>query len=283
MPLRWFKCKKLDNELVLLEDCYKCHQCMTEPTLRALSKDREWTGNPSTTQLLNGTMMEFLKITRDYASDPQHRAFMLHGTNSHGYLEAYAKELGLPSEIAMSPDGHDVFDLIERDVEKDNWTLTDYKTWGSYKVAKSLGIVKIGKGKDATFTVDQSKIDLKESELQLNHYRIMLEKIGIAVGDMQLQLMVRDGGISVAMSRGIDFNIKLIPISKLDDNLVLAYFNAKRQNLLHALKEYANNANYFPEPCNSEESWENRRCQGYCDVAEFCPKGIIEKGGVSIE
>jgi len=254
---------------------------MTEPTLRALSSDREWTGNPSTTQLLNGTMMEFLKITRDYGVNPQSRAFSLHGIKVHGDLQRYANELGLPAEIALGPDGHDVFDLLEFDAHSDSWTLTDYKTWGSYRVARALGIVKNGKGKDATFTIDPSQADLKNEELQLNHYRIQLEALGVHIGDMRVQVMVRDGGLQVANSRGIDFNIRLIPIKRLDDGLVLLYFNSKKKKLLNALKDYEANPDFYPNVCSPEESWDNRRCRGYCDVAEFCPKGIVERGDMS--
>jgi len=252
---------------------------MTEPTLRIISNDREWTGNPSTTQLLNGTMMEFLKITREYASDPQRRAFMLSGIKYHLALESMAKEMGLPAEIALGPDGHDIFDLLEPC--DGGWSLTDNKDWGSYRVVRALGITKIGKGKDATFITKPEEADVFNEELQLNNYRIMLEKKGITIVNMQLQVKVRDGGLQVAATRGIDFNIKLIPIRRLPDEDVLMYFNAKKQKLLNALKDYETNPNFFPEICNAVESWENRRCQGHCDVAEFCPKGIVEKGGMT--
>ena len=280
MPLKWFICDKFQGKPVPLEECFKCHQCMTEPTLRLISQDREWNGEPSTTQLLNGTMMEFLKITRDYGVNPQSRAFSIHGTKVHGELQKYAEELGLPAEIAMSPDGRDIFDLLEYN-STNSWTLTDYKTWGSYRVVRALGITKVGKGKDAEFLVKPEDADLSNEELQLNNYRIKLEKLGIIINNMQLQVMVRDGGLSVAATRGIDFNIRLIPIKRLPDDEVLAYFAAKRQRLLNALADYKKDNNYFPEVCNSEESWEGRRCQSYCDVAEFCPKGIVEKGGIA--
>ena len=275
MPLKWIVCPKA-NRPVPLEDCNTCvDRCLTLPTIKAITSQREWTGHPSTTQLLNGTMLEFLKITKDYAINPQDRAFALLGTRHHQMLEGMAKELNLPTEIALGPDGHDVFDLLEP--ENGCWTLTDYKTWGSYRMVRALGMVKEGKGKDATFRMDPNIVDLEESELQLNRYRVMLEEYGIKIGKMQLQVTVRDGGLQIAKTRGIGFNIKLIPIKKLDDDFVLYYFANKEVELQQALAEYQENSQYLPSPCNNKECWEGNRCRGYCEVAQYCPKGIIEQ------
>lgn len=277
MPPKWIICPK-NKETILIEDCigHCTDRCLTLPTIKAITQEREWTGNPSTTRLLNGTMLEFLKITKDYTVNPQNRAFALVGTKHHTMLKEIADELKLPSEISLGPDGHDVFDLIEP--ENDHWTLTDYKVWGSYRVARALGIVKSGKGKEATFITDPGMVDLWETELQLNHYRVMLEKLGMKIGRMQVQVTVRDGGLQMAKTRGIDFNIGLIPIKRLDDMEVLNYFAWKKTKLLDTLEEYKNNPEYLPEPCNDKESWDGNRCRGYCEVAQNCPKGIIEQG-----
>jgi len=87
-------------------------RCLTLPTLTLISEEREWNGIASTTQLLNGTMMEFLKLTQPYVVDPDKRAFMLAGTKHHASLEEFAKKLGLPAEIALNID-RDIFDLLE--------------------------------------------------------------------------------------------------------------------------------------------------------------------------
>ena len=109
-----------------------------------------------------------------------------------------------------------------------------------------------------------------EEELQLNRYRLMLEKKGIAIGRMQLQVTVRDGGLAVAISRGVTRNTYRIQIRELDNEQVKKYFRFKEVNLLRALSESGWN-----EPCNERESWEGRRCQNYCEVAVHCPKGIL--------
>lgn len=145
--LEWFQCP--DNKIIPIKDCLsKCRmdeRCLTLPTLTIISTEREWKGVPSTTQLLNGTMMEFLKLTQPYTVNPDKRAFMLAGIRHHQQLELAAKELGLPAEIALSID-RDIFDLLE--LEDGHLVLTDYKLWGSYRVARALGIVEVGKQPD---------------------------------------------------------------------------------------------------------------------------------------
>jgi len=283
--LEWFKCP--DGEITTVKDCLtKCRmgeRCLTLPTLR------EWNGVPSTTQLLNGTMYEFLKLTQPYVVDPDSRAFMLAGIKHHQELEIVAKRLGLPAEIPLSID-RDIFDLLEP--EPDNsFAITDYKLWGSYRVAKALGIVEIGKKSDPTGAVYKvsgkwgkagdpkmvpvfqsipQEVDIFNEELQLNRYRIMLEELSIAVSRMQLQVTVRDGGLAVAHSRGVTRNIYKIPIQKLETEKVIEYFRTKEQDLSTALS-----ANKWDIPCNDRECWEGARCKGYCEVARYCPKGIL--------
>jgi len=187
-----------DKEVTTLQGCFKsCRmgdRCLTLPTLHYIGKEREWTGTPSTTQLLNGTMMEFLKLTQPYVKDPDGSAFALLGTLHHNKLEEVAKELGIPSEIPLTGDDRDIFDLLEFDPEA-GWCITDYKTWGSYKVQKALGLVETGKRPDPSGAVYKSSgkwgkagspkmvstwsrmnnaIDNEEAELQQNRYRIML-------------------------------------------------------------------------------------------------------------
>ena len=276
-PLWGFECP--DGAIAPLADdlahCRSCdHRCLTLPTLRYIGKERVWNGRPSTTQLLNGTMLEFLKITRDYVCDPgQDRIFALYGSALHALLAKEAEELNLPAEVALSPDGRDIFDLLEP--ENGTWTLTDNKGWGSYKVARALGLVKSGKGKDARFVIDPEQADLYEVELQLNNYTRMLEEKGVMIGRMQLQVFVRDGGLAVAKTRGITRNSYIIPIKRLDADYVGSYFDGKAGDLLKALEKYEADPTYFPTPCDNRESWDGNRCGKWCDVAKFCPKGML--------
>ena len=291
MPLEYFICP--DKDVSPISSCMaKCRmgeRCLTLPTLKLLSSERVWEGVPSTTQLLNGTMYEFLKLTVSYGVDPDSRAFMLAGTRHHAALEDVAKELGLPSEIALSVD-RDIFDLLELD-EDGGLVLTDMKLWGSYRVAKVLGLVETGKRPDpsgATYkttsrfgTAGSPKMvpvfqsmpqeaDNWDSEMQLNNYRVMLEDRGIPIKRMQLQVTVRDGGLQVARGRGVERNTNRIQEPKLDDDMVREYFSDKAAALIEAM-----NSGEWTLPCNDHESWDGTRCDRFCEVWHHCIKGQI--------
>ena len=297
--LEWFRCP--DGKLMTIKDCLKCvgscrhgETCLSQPTRYEISREREWSGKPSTTQLLNGTMLEFLKLTKPYAIDPDGMMFALLGTRHHQQLEVSAKTLGLPSEVALTGGDRDIIDLLEPD-GVGGYILTDMKTWGSYRVAKALGIVAGGKvpdpsgelykasgawGKAGTpkmvnrFIVDKSKAENIEAELQLNHYRLLFEeKFHLTISKMRLQVVVRDGGLQVANGRGITRNSYIIPIAKMDDDKVRSYFHNKEVDLLQALSQGS-----WDTPCSNFECWDGNRCREYCDVWQFCPKGIIERG-----
>ncbi len=280
-----------DNEKVTIQDCLiQCRlgeRCLTLPTLKLISREREWTGIASTTQLLQGTMEAWLKLTQPYCIYPKSRAFMLAGTWHHKALEDVAKELGLPNEVALSGN-RDIFDLVE--IEDGQLVLTDYKLWGSYHVAKALGITEMGKmpdpsgalyqksgawGKAGTpkminkFEIIPDNADMWETELQLNNYRVKLKALGINIAKMQVQATVRDGGLAVATSRGVTENIYKIPVRMLPDNDVIEYFTGKDHDLQQALEHG------WTEPCNSRESWDGRKCADYCDVWNWCSKGKL--------
>lgn len=276
---KYFKCP--DGQEVEIKDCLtRCRmteRCLSLPTLRMIAEQREFTGKPSVTQLLKGTMEAYLHIKHDdLIMVPQEQLFRILGTKSHLALEEYTEnelsEERLHSEIASG-----AFDLYDAESK----TLYDYKTWGSYKVAKALGIemvdvetgeiYKTGAKKGKPKTRKEAKltgvIDNKDTELQLNYYRILLEEAGFEVKKMLVEAIVRDGGTYIAFGRGITENGYLIPIRRLNDGEVIKYFTMKAEQLKHAL-EYD-----VAEPCTAEERWEDRKCQKYCDVAKHCNHG----------
>jgi hypothetical protein len=115
--------------------------------------------------------------------------------------------------------------------------------------------------------------DLYEVELQLNRYRIMLLALGVKVTNMRVMVTVRDGSTSSARSRGITQNMYLIPIKVMQDDSVAQYFENKKVQLLSALAEYKLDKGFMPTVCTSLETWQGKRCVGYCDVAMYCPQG----------
>jgi len=271
-----------------LSKCRMGERCLTLPTLSLISREREWTGHTSTTQLLQGTMEAFLKLTQPYYIDPQSRAWSLSGTKFHANLEEEAKRLGLPAEIAMSMD-RDVIDYVE--VDEMGIAITDRKLWGSFHIVKILGIVEAGKKPDSSGAVyarsgkwgqagspkmitvwkeDKSQADTFETDMQLNHYRVLLGKYGIKATCLQIEAVVRDGGLAVATSRGVVKNIYKIPISILPDDEVIAYFTAKDHDLQQALEQ-----GHWDVVCSVKESWDGRKCESYCDVWFACKKGIL--------
>ena len=171
-----------------------------------------------------------------------------------------------------------------------SWGMTDLKTWGSFKVAKALGIVEGNKipdpsgelykssgswGKAGTpkmvksFVQDPSKADNMEANMQLNRYRIMLkEKHNIDLSYMQLQVIVRDGNTYMASGRGVTEEAYLIPVPILDNDMVTGYFQFKEKNLQLAF------GGLWTESCNDSENWEGRKCAEYCEVWNHCVKGI---------
>lgn len=305
MPLIGFVC--LDGHTVDLDTCYQgCRmpqRCLTLPTLRLIGYQRPWVGKPSTTQCINGTMQEFLRLTCNYTIYPEDRAFAVLGTIHHGRLEETGDDL-VTEETFANAQVTGTCDLLEP-VEHytDNagllgeaeigYILTDYKTWGSYRVGKFLGLTPqyIDDPEGAlyqrktqvdgqTYYPGQTKqvklwmpnplvADTEEVELQLNHYRLLAEASGFDIQRMQVQITVRDGGLMMAKSRGVDFRMRCFPVAFREDEEIRAYFDAKAQALTRALDQ-----GHWDEPCTEQESWGKDRCRNYCEVARFCPQGL---------
>lgn len=262
MPLRFFICP--DGQQIEVSKCLeKCPRpegrCLSLPTLHSISSSRPWVGKPSTTQLLNPTRLEFLKITKDYATDPQSMAYSLLGTRHHQKLEAVARKIeGLEVEKYLDGDPSGTLDLLEPDDLKEGyWELIDYKTWGSFSVAKVLGIGSKNSG-----------YERHQAELQLNNYRIKVSQMGFPISHLSVQCTVRDGGTRTAYSNQIGFKMKKLPLAILDDDYVRDYFAKKREALLTALDTMT-----LPPFCPYDERWANKRCKKACPVVEYCPEG----------
>jgi hypothetical protein len=274
------------DECLAHRGCRLRERCATIPTLKRLSIIRQWHGKPSVTQLIKGTREAYLDIITPYNVAPDDAAFRLHGTLHHEKMEAAAlNENALPEET-FDEDVKGTPDLLEQDEYADNggYVLVDYKTWGSYKAAKALGIYtqdedtgeffKSGprKGQPKTRKVarrDAAHIDMWETELQLNRYRQFYEGAGFKpINRLLVQISVRDGGTRAAISYGITRKIYYpVAVKFLDDAVVKEYFDRKRDALLAALA-----AGKIPPPCDERERWDgNRKCLRFCSVNFACP------------
>ena len=280
MPAKWFICP--DGDTNLISDClYSCRmsdqlpagRCLSLRTLRLIAEQREWTGTPTTTQLLKGTMEAYLELTTDYTVNPQDELFRVHGTRAHHLLEQYHEDdLGeerLHDEICSGQ--FDFYDTTDQ-------ALFDTKTWGSYRIMRALGLKQVevntgeffktgprkGLPKTRKEWVDGGEPDLFNEEIQLNDYRMKLEAAGFAVSGMFIEALARDGNTYMARNRGVEQNGVLIPIQRLKDSIVREYLTSKRDNLLNAL-EFG-----WTDKCNSRENWEGRKCDRYCRVAAAC-------------
>jgi hypothetical protein len=206
---------------------------------------------------------------------------MILGSRGHAKLEGSDDEFSTLEGYLDGPDVTGHYDVLER--EGDNVVLVDYKTSGSYKVSKALGfhvveeptgeVYKSGKRKGQPKTRkilhrDDDFIERRDWELQLNMYRIQLERRGMHVDDMRVMCIVRDGNTWIARSRGVFRNIYYFRIARLDDAQVLSYFERKRQALFRAIEE-----DKCELVCNAHENWRGIRCTRYCEVAEHCPLG----------
>jgi hypothetical protein len=328
MPLKWFICP--DQQKITVADCLKeggCRmgdRCATRSYLQLAAKERptrwrcaecklDYFKDPdlnrsgkgllcptcgkemqmvfSTTGLIRGTLESFLMLTMDYAISPDSRAYMVLGTSGHKILEGAEDECSLLEQKFDSADSQEtgISDVIES--ENGKTILTDFKTSGSYKVAKALGFkvverpsgefYKSGKRKgeekmNKELVRDDQYIDRKSWEIQLNKYRIEAEKAGLEINgkkigrvdELRIQCIVRDGGTYIARSRGVFRNIYYFKIGFIPDEEILAYYDKKRSALLKAIRQGCWN-----EICDKEENWDGIKCSRYCNVAEYCPFG----------
>ena len=298
MPAKYFICP--DNERIEIEKCLSfkgcrmTERCATLPYLRVASYDREYTGiTPSMAG--TGARQIYLKATCDYAINPNDRAFSVLGIGTHNKLSIHRYTNNVLSEEKLSDeDSKGIADVLEQDEWNDGYyILNDYKTWGSYKVALALGLVYNDvpvfddygnpilyvkgnkKGKQKTTkeaTIDSSNADLFSEEMQINRYRIFFEREGFLISKMNVFSLPRDGSTHIAKYRCIDKNIYTIPIKHINDNIVLEYYKVKQESVDFAFEHDK------IEKCNNYESWNGRRCDGYCEVSEQCKE--MDKGGV---
>jgi len=267
MPSRWFKC--LDGETEEIGKCLEkrgCRmgeRCATLPYLRFAAENRDWRGvTPSMAG--NGPRIHLLQEQTWFTVDPYSRAFACLGVHTHDNLSNNKLTNNVLAEERMvDPTSRGTMDLLEEDEFWDGkYLLTDYKSWGSYKVMKAMGLVKDRGAKE--WYVDPEKADMRETDLQVNRYRITAEENGFPVSRMRVQVIPRDANTLTATGRGIVRPVYIIPVKQLPDERVLTYYRKLGEAVEKGLE-----TGWAPR-CGPWECWDGRRCNGYCDVSPAC-------------
>lgn len=291
MPVIGFICP--DGHRVTFKKCFnECRlfislptgRCKALPLLRKASQERIWNGEPSTTQLIQGTREAWLKITRPYYINPDDRILSILGTNVHNALERlsydHMAEERLRDEICSG-----IYDFY--DIEM--FTLWDYKAWGAYKTSKALGIkrIKVPKTDDQGNPVllksgknkGQPKMETRiirgdiatkvdgilEAAIQLSNYRDKLNSILPAqykVRRMAIQIISRESG-AIAEIRGLTEKAPVILVNGISRYWVEKYLHKKKEMLLEALEKDS------APVCHRRERWDGRKCKS-CEVREYC-------------
>ena len=286
MPCKNFICP--DGNETTIEQCLagcrlqstlEAGRCLSLPTLKAAAQQRDWTGVPSTTQLLGGTRESYLKIKNDYAISPESMIWAIFGTAVHSVTDAHCPEDHLGEIRIFDEVSSGAFDYYDPTTKQ----LFDRKTYGSYKVAKLLGLQKV---RYPVFGADGKQLKHKNGKpvfedhfevhakdrldvaIQMNDYRMKLEASGFPVEKMFVEVLVRDGGTYIAKNRGIDFNARLVRLHSISDRWIKRYMTKKANDLLYYLAN-----DLLPPPCRPREIWGGIKCQRYCPVWKDCDVG----------
>lgn len=283
MPATKFVCP--DSSEVAIADCLaNCplgSRCMAKPTLTAIAdsvKDRGL-NSFSVTELIAGTREMFLKKTSTYPINPQDQIFAMHGTAVHSISESKSGN-GILTELRLSDDvTNGQVDAYGDVLGNGKRILLDYKVTSSYRAMKALGIYKVDISTGEVYKTGLKKgqpkfkkewrtggvRSLLDWAIQVNYYRILLEKHNFPVDEMYIQIYVRDFSLRMAAERNITKPVYLLKINKISDVWLERYFRVKRDRLAYAI---ANGE--VPSFCSSKESWNGRKCEQYCDVYEEC-------------
>lgn len=285
MPASHFICP--DGQAIPISqclcDCRKSSRCMFLPTLRAIARAaNRRLPVPSVTELLSGTRETYLRKTAEYAIDPMKQLYALHGTAVHSLQEGCADGEVLSEERLYDSITSGQFDLYGKILDDQTLILGDYKVTSSYKLMKVLGYYKVDVPTGETYKSGLKKgqpkfrkewrtdgvRDIFEWAVQLNYYRMLLEKQGFRVDRMEIQAMCRDFGLRIAAERNITRPLYLIPIPRISDHWLQLYMQTKAALLKEALE-----TKRLPARCRPRECWNGHKCLNYCPVAGLCPHG----------
>ena len=274
-----------DGNIIPISDCLNScpnpQRCMFLPTLRAVAKslDRKLK-EPTVTELIAGVRETFLKKTTNYSVAPASVLYALQEQAINSINELHTQGAILSEERLKDEVTSGQFDLFGKILDADEGVLGDLKVTGSFKLMKALGIYKV---KVPTGEVYKSGVnkglpkfknelrfdgvrDTLDWAIQLNYYRILLEKQGFKVNKMFIQAICRDSNLRIANERGIDKSVYIISINKISDCWLKKYFHHKAKLLRDAIS-----TNILPPVCSSRERRHDKKCLNYCAARQNCP------------
>lgn len=285
------------------QKCSHCpNPCMARPALQAAAQQRPWKGKPSVTQLIQPTLPTYLAIVKDYFIEPMGTIASMIGTNSHQAFENaqpnnWLAEVRLEDDITSGQ--FDAYDTTTK-------TLWDWKFFGAFRIAKALGytprwtkkIITRGKNKgqekwEQVFEYGGVR-DIREIAIQLNYYRYLMEKQGLEVKNIKVNMFIRGGLDATAKRYGLTQPAYIVPINFISKQWVRKYMVMKYDALMRALEEYEREGVDVPDfipsclsACNKRDRWDNsktypdRKCRDWCNVHEFCPYWQENYGGAA--
>ena len=283
MPATKFICPK--GQRIRITDCLRScpnqQRCMFLPTLRAVADSLNRNiSEPTVTELISGVRETYLKKTSSYAVEPASILYALQGQAIHSINEQQTYGAILSEERLKDDITSGQFDLFGKILDTDDGVLGDLKVTSSFKLMKALGIYKVkvntgeiyksglkkGQPKFKTELRYDGVRDLLDWSIQLNYYRLLLERAGFKISRMYIQAICRDASLRIAAERGIDKPVYIILINKISDHWLNRYFQHKAKLLREAIKSKT-----LPPVCSFRERWGNRKCLGYCAARENCP------------
>ena len=283
MPATKFICP--NGQRIRIADCLcscpNSQRCMFLPTLRAVanSLDRK-ISEPTVTELIAGVRETYLKKTSAYAVEPSSVLYALQGQAIHSINELNIQGEILSEERLKDDITSGQFDLYGKILDGDDGVLGDLKVTSSFKLMRALGIYKVkvdtGEFYKSGAKKGQAKFrselrfdgvrDLLDWAIQINGYRMLLERAGFKVNRMVIQALCRDASLRIAAERGIDKPVYIIAINKISDHWLTRYFQHKAKLLREAMATKT-----LPPVCSFRERWGNRKCLNYCAARENCP------------
>lgn len=215
-----------------LKKCRLNERCNHISFLRQAAKVRKWTGTPSVTQLMNGTLQSYLEITNNFASEPDNHVYAILGTAVHTLLEQDMDRLVSKYGFSGLPDWYE------------DGELHDFKVSSAF--------------------VGQNTID--KWKLQVNTYRILLEEAGQKVTRMRIFVIQKDA----KKTRGQKAT-RWIEVERQDNAEILSFFTNKVEKLQASLNLQIPPEECTPEERWYNPRSGSIKCKFYCAVNYLCP------------